>query len=89
MITLDERTLESHVRAAVGQLVEGADKLRSLADLLEEFGGTQGDAEPVDLRRAVVGIQSAAMQALLMAAGAIGLGDRIRTIAKLKEAADG
>ncbi|MFZ5891262.1 MAG: hypothetical protein ACOY0T_09450 [Myxococcota bacterium] len=89
MITLNESTLETHVRAAVSQLVEGADKLRSLADLLEELGGTQGNAEPVDLRRAVVGIQSAAMQALLTAATAVGLGDRIRTIAELKEAADG
>lgn len=85
MITLDERTLENHVRAAVGQLVEGADKLRSLADLLEELGATQGNAEPVDLRRAVVGIQAAAMQALFTACAAVGLGDRIRTIAELKE----
>lgn len=87
MITLDERALENHVRSAVSQLVEGADKLRSLADLLEELGGTQGNAEPVDLRRAVVGIQAAAMQALFTAAGAVGLGDRIRTIAELKEVA--
>lgn len=85
IVQLDARTLESHVRSAAGQLVEGADKLRSLADLLEELGGTQGNADPVDLRRAVVGIQSAAMQALLTAAGAVGLGDRIRVIAELKE----
>ena len=90
MTTIDPRTLDGHVRQAVGQLIEGADRLRSLADMLEEIGGTRVDAEPVDLRRAVVGIQSAAMQVLLTAASAVGLGDRIRTIAELKEsAADG
>lgn len=88
MITLAERALESHVRAAVSQLVEGAGKLRSLADLLEDLGATSVDAEAGDLRRAVVGIQSAAMQALLTAAQAVGLGDRIRVIAELKKAAN-
>lgn len=88
MITLDEATLSSHVRTAVGQLVAGADHLRSLADLLEELGGTQGDAAPVDLKRAVVAIQSAAMQALFTACAAVGLGDRIRVIAELKEVAE-
>lgn len=85
MIKLHETTFETHVRSAVGQLVDGADKLRSLADILEELGGTPGNAEPVDLRRAVVGIQSAAVQVLLTAAQAVGLGDRIRVIAELKE----
>lgn len=88
MIHLDETVLHSHVRAAVGQLVDGADKLRSLADLLEELGGTQGDAAPVDLRRAVVAIQAASMQVLFTAAHAVGLGDRIRVVAELKEAAN-
>ena len=88
MISLDERTLENHVRAAVGQLIDNADKLRSLADLLEELGGTPGNAEPIDLKRAVVGIQAAATQALFTACAAVGLGDRIRIIAELKEGAD-
>jgi len=89
MIALDERTLETHVKQAIAQIVEGADRLRSLADLLEEVGGTRASAEPADLRRAVVATQSAAAQALLTACTAVGLGDRIRIIAELKESANG
>ena len=89
MITLHESALEARVVQAVGQLIDGADKLRGLADILEELGATPGNAEPVELRRTVVGIQSAAMQALLTAAMAVGLSERLSTIAQVKEAADG
>lgn len=88
MITLHESTLETRVRQAIGQLIEGADKLRGLADLLEELGATPGDAEPPELRRTVIGIQSAAMQVLLTAALAVGLSERLSTIAQVKEASD-
>lgn len=89
MISLDERTLETQVRSAVGALVGHADTLRALADLLEELGGTQADAAPVDLKRAVVACQSAAMQAVFTACAAIGLGDRMRVVAEIREATDG
>ncbi|MFZ5895325.1 MAG: hypothetical protein ACOY0T_29995 [Myxococcota bacterium] len=88
MIALHESSLELRVRHAISQLVEGADRLRGLAEILEELGATPGNAEPPDLRRAVVGIQAAAMQALLMAATAVGLSERLSTIAAIRESAE-
>ena len=88
MIALNEATLDNHVRQAVGQLVQDADQLRSLADLLEELGATQGNAAPVDLRRAVTCVQAVAMQVLVAACTAVGAGDRLRVIANIREEAD-
>lgn len=88
MISIDERQLERQVRTAVGGLVSHADTLRALADILEELGGTQADAAPVDLKRAVVACQSAAMQVVFTACAAIGLGDRMRVVAEIRDAAE-
>lgn len=87
MIRLDESSLEHRVRQAVGQLVEGADKLRELGELLGEFGSLPASATPADLRQVVTGVQAAAMQALLTAANAVGLSERLSTIAHVREAA--
>ena len=85
-----ERAVEAGTIANIPVMVDfgQAHHDRSLADLLEELGGTPGNAEPIDLKRAVVGIQAAATQALFTACAAVGLGDRIRIIAELKEGAD-
>lgn len=48
----------------------------------------QGDAVPVDLRRAVVAIQSAAMQVIMTGALAVGLSERLATVAALDERTD-
>lgn len=88
MIALNEATLNNCVRQAIGQLVQGADQLRSLADLLEELGATQGDAAPVDLRRAVMCVQAVAMQVLVAACTAVGAGDRLRVVASIREEVD-
>ena len=74
-------TPEQVVRQAMGTLVDAADKLRGLGDILEELAGTPGDAEPADLRRAALGIQAAATQAILTAALAVGVGERLSVVA--------
>jgi hypothetical protein len=75
------------IRKSIGQLIESADKLRNLAGILEELGATQGSAEPAELRRAVVGIQAAAMQVIFTGAMAVGVSERLNTIARVREGA--
>lgn len=89
MISVHEASLEHRVRQAVGQLVDGADQLRNLAGILEELGALPASAEAQAIRQTVSGIQAAAMQALLTAANAVGLSERLSTIAHVKEAANG
>ena len=88
MSARNEALLDNQVLKAVGQLVQGANQLRSLADLLEELGATQGSAAPVELRRAMVCAQAVAMQVLVAACGAAGAGDRLRVIADIREETD-
>lgn len=69
----------------MGTLVEAGDKLRGLGDLLEELAGTRGDAAPADLRRAALGVQASAVQAIMAAAVAVGVSERLTLIAALRE----
>jgi hypothetical protein len=77
--------LEVEVRRAIGTLVEAGDKLRGLGELLEELAGTPGDAAPADLRRTALGVQASAVQAIMAAAVAVGVSERLTLIAALRE----
>jgi hypothetical protein len=59
--------------------------MRGLGELLEELAGVPGDAEAADLRRTALGIQAGAMQAIMAAAVVVGVGERLRLIASLRE----
>lgn len=77
--------LDRAVRGAMTTLIESADKLRGLGELLEELAGTPGDAEPADLRRVALGVQASAVQAIMAAAVATGVGERLSLVASLRE----
>ena len=51
----------------------------------EELGGTQVNADRVDLRRAAVGVQGAALQVVLTGVSTLGLSERLATIASVRE----
>lgn len=82
MITLDERQLQNQLRAAVGQLVQGADTPRSLALTCSRSSAARR-ADAADRPSARCGWHSeAATQALFTAAQAVGP----RVVAEIKEA---
>jgi hypothetical protein len=80
--------LEAEVRRAMCALIGASDKLRGLGELLEELAGTPGHAAPADLRRAALGIQASAVQAILAAAIAVGVGERLTLVAALREVSE-
>lgn len=80
--------LSVHVRQAMGSLLEAADKLRGLGELLEELAGTPGDAAPADLRRTALGVQASAVQAILAASVAVGAGERLALMAMLRDSSN-
>ena len=69
----------------MGSLLEAPDKLRGLGELLEELAGMPGDAAPADLRRTALGVQASAVQAIMTAAVAVGVGERLGLVAALRE----
>ena len=76
---------ETVVRNAVAALVDGSDRLRNLAGILEELGSLRFDAEPADIRLAVTGMQSAATHALLVVASVLEVSGRLSAVAALRE----
>jgi hypothetical protein len=80
-------TSETVVRRAIGELVESAERLRALADLIEGFGATPFNAESSELRRAVVGIHAAAAQVVSVGTSTLGASERLAAIAELRDEA--
>ena len=78
-------TSDTVVRRAIGELVESAERLRALADLLEEFGATPFNAGLSELRRAVVGIHAAAAQVVSVGTSTLGASERLAAVAELRE----
>lgn len=81
----DEVTSEAVVRRAIGEIVESAERLRALADLIEDFGATPCNAEASELRRAVVGIHAVAVQVVSVGTGALGASERLAAVAELRD----
>ena len=81
MLMLEEDTLEARVRATIGELLQGADQLKGLAQTLDGFGGLSGRAEADEIKLVAVGVRATAVQALLMASTAVGLSERLSTVA--------
>lgn len=81
MLSLEEDTLAGRVRMTVGELLQGAEQLKGLAQTLDGFGGLNGRAEADEIKLVAVGVRATAVQALLMASTAIGLSERLSTVA--------
>lgn len=81
MLSLEEDTLAGRVRMTVGELLHGAEQLKGLAQTLDGFGGLNGRAEADEIKLVAVGVRATAVQALLMASTALGLSERLSTVA--------
>lgn len=81
MLSLEDDALAGRVRATVGELLQGAEQLKGLAQTLDGFGSLNGRAEADEIKLVAVGVRATAVQALLMASTAIGLSERLSTVA--------
>jgi len=86
MLMLEDEVLSSRVKAAMGELLQGAEHLRGLAQTLDGFCGLSGRAEPDEIKQVAIGVRATAVQALLTATTAVGLSERLSTVAKVLDA---
>lgn len=86
MLMLEDEVLTSRVKAAMGELLQGAEQLRGLAQTLDGFCGLSGRAEPDEIKQVAIGVRATAVQALLTATTAVGLSERLSTVAKVLDA---
>lgn len=85
MLTIDSDALSTRVQSAVRELSEGADLLQGLATTLDGYGGLRADADAGEIKQAAISVRATAVQALLMAATAVGISERLSTVAALLE----
>lgn len=86
MLTLEDDSLSAQVRAAMGELLNEAEQLKGLAQTLDGFCGLSGRAEADEIKLVAIGVKATAVHALLTASAAVGLSERLATIASVLEA---
>ena len=82
---LEDDVLSARVRTTMGELLEGAEQLKGLAQTLDGFCGLSGRAEPEEIKQVAIGVRATAAQALLTASSAVGLSERLATVAFVLE----
>ena len=85
MLRLEDDSLSAQVRAAMSELLNGAEQLQGLAQTLDGFCGLSGHAEADEIKLVAIGIKATAVHALLNASTAVGLSERLATIATVLE----
>ena len=65
----------------------GASALRGLAYTLDGFCGLNARAESEEIKQVAIGVRATAVQALLTASTAVGLSERLSTVATVLEGA--
>lgn len=88
MLRLQDDSLSTQVRAAMGELLNGAEQLKGLAQTLDGFCGLSGRAQADELKLVAIGVKATAIHAVLTAATAVGLSERLATIAAVLECVD-
>jgi hypothetical protein len=81
MLTLEDDVLSTRVRTTMGELLQGAEQLKGLAHALDGLCGLSARAEPEEIKQTAISIRATAVQALLTAASALGLSERLATVA--------
>jgi hypothetical protein len=84
-LTIEHDALASRVRTTMGELLQGADQLRGLAHALDGLCGLNAAAEPDEIKQAAISVRATAVQALLTATTAVGLSERLATVAHVLE----
>lgn len=85
MLTLEPDFLSSRVRTTMGELLQGAEQLRGLAHALDGLCGLNARAEPEEIKQTAISARATAVQALLTAASAVSLSERLATVANVLE----
>ena len=85
MLTLEPDALTSRVRTTMGELFQGAEQLRGLAQALDGLCGLSAAAEPEEIKQAAISMRATAVRALLTATTAVGLSERLATVAHVLE----
>jgi len=86
VLNLEAETLTWQVRTAMGELMTGAENLKGVAQMLDDYCELSALAEPQELKQAATGIRAAALHALLTAAAAVGVSERLAAIANVRDA---
>ena len=86
MLMLEDEALTLRVKATMGELLQGAEQLRGLAQTLDGFCGLNAQAEPDEIKQVAIGVRATAVQALLTASTAVGLSERLSTVATVLDA---
>jgi hypothetical protein len=88
MLMLEDDTFSARVKHTVNELLEGAEQLKGLAETLDGFCGLSANAEPEEIKQVAIGVRATAVQTLLMASTAVGLSERLSTVAVLLNQAE-
>ncbi|HKY34654.1 MAG TPA: hypothetical protein VJN18_01835 [Polyangiaceae bacterium] len=86
MLRLEAETLTWQVRAAMGELLTGAENLKGVAQMLDGYCELSGHAEADELKQVATGIRAAALHALLTAMAAVGVSERLAAVASVRDA---
>ena len=87
MLILEDDVLSTRVRTTMGELLQGAEQLRGLAHALEGLCGLSARAEPDEMKQTAISARATVVQVLLTAASAVGLSERLTTIANVLDSA--
>jgi hypothetical protein len=92
MLMIEDDMLAARVRVTMGELLQSAEQLRGLAEMLDGYCGLSGRAEAEEIKQVAIGIRATAVHALLTASAAVGLSERLSTVAivldRVQEPAD-
>lgn len=85
MLKLEAETLTWQVRTAMGELMTGAESLKGVAQMLDDYCELSSNAEAEELKQVATGIRAAALHALLTAMAAVGVSERLAAVANVRE----
>lgn len=86
MLKVEPETLTWQVRTAMGELLTGAENLKGVAQMLDDYCELSSHAEPEELKQVATGIRAAALHALLTATAAVGVSERLAAVANIRDA---
>jgi len=85
MLKLEAETLTWQVRTAMGELMNGAESLKGVGQMLDDYCELSAHAEAEELRQVATGIRAAALHALLTASAAVGVSERLAAVASVRD----
>ena len=85
MLTLEDDALASRVKRTMGELLDQAEQLKGLALTLDGFCGLRGGAAAEEIKQVSAGVRAAAVHAVVTASTAVGLSERLSTVAAVLE----